>query len=466
MGRELVRVDPLDEAGHRLRIEAHHAAGDRAGAVRAYHECVATLERELGVEPAQATTALHARVLETPANEPPERRQSARTRPGLVGREQEWQQLMAAWRAAEDGSPCRRVGHRGTGDRQDPPGRGAPDVVRRLGSHRRRGAVLRHRRRPRLRRCGVVAAVAGHPGRSGPASCPVSVLELARLLPELGPTGSIQGADDAERRLRLFDAAAAALASPGRPTLLVADDCQWSDQVSQEFIHYLLRQRRSDPLLVVLTARREELDSGHPMTALSDSLAVLDRLTELSLDRLSRDATGEIGSQLAGSRLAERTIEALFADSEGNPLFIVETMRSGWDGRAGQMDMTPRLRAVIDARFHRLSDVAATVLGAIAVVGRPCSARLLAPLCDLDDRSLARGLDELWHRGILSETGSDSYEFSHGKLRDAAYENLSPGGRRARHGVAAEVLAAGGRPGSRCRARSGGRSLRGREPAG
>src|SRR5439155_13690302 len=93
------------------------------------------------------------------------------------------------------------------------------------------------------------------------------------------------------------------------------------------------------------------------------------------------------------------------------------------------------------ARFHVLSEVAAAVLGAAAVVGRPCSANLLALMCDLDDRSLARGLDELWRRGILCETGSDAYEFSHGKLRDAAYENLSPATRRAHHGVVAQLLA-------------------------
>jgi tetratricopeptide (TPR) repeat protein len=266
--------------------------------------------------------------------------------------------------------------------------------------------------------------------------------ELARLLPELGSPGPVDGADDAERRRRLFDAAATALAGASKPTLLVADDCQWSDQVSQEFIHYLIRQRVDAPLLVALTARREELDAGHPMTGLRDALAVLDRLTELPLGRLSREATGEVGSQVAGARLDEAAIETLFADTEGNPLFIVETVRSGWDGSTDSAALSPRLRAVIDARFHRLSEVAATVLGAIAVVGRPCSANLLARLCDLDDRSLARGLDELWHRGILCETGTDAYEFSHGKLRDAAYENLSPATRRTNHGVVAQVLSA------------------------
>jgi DNA-binding SARP family transcriptional activator len=440
VARDLVRVDPLDEVGHQLRIEAHHAAGDRAGAVRAYHECAATFERELGVDPSQATTAAYAAALESPRDAISMHSQPVLTRPGLVGREEEWGRLMAAWQAAEAGPPAVVFV---TGE----PGIGKTRLVDELRMWcARSGAAVGEARSYATEGdlgYGVVVSWLRSPDiRLGLDRVPPGQrAELARLLPELGSSGPVDGTDDADRRQRLFDAAATAFASVGKPSLLVADDCQWSDQVSQEFIHYLVRHHVDAPLLVALTARREELDAGHPMMALRDALAVLDRLIELPLERLSRYATGAIGSQLAGSRLGKDAIETLFADTEGNPLFIVETMRSGWGRRADPVALSPRLRAVIDERFHRLSEVAVTILGAAAVVGRPCSARLLALLCDLDDRSLARGLDELWHRGILSETGSDAYEFSHGKLRDAAYEGLSPATRRAHHGVVARFLA-------------------------
>ncbi len=441
VARDLVRVDPLDEASHRLRIQAHHAAGDRAGAVRAYHECAATLERELGVEPGQVTTAAYAEVLEGPRNGASVVSHLAvPARPGLVGREEEWRRLVTAWRAAEDGPPAVVLV---TGE----PGIGKTRLIDELRTWCARSGVSVGEARSYATEgdlgYGVVVSWLRSPDiRAGLDGLPPGLrAELARLLPELGSPGPADGADDGERRRRLFDAAATALAGASKPTLLVADDCQWSDRVSQEFIHYLIRQRVDAPLLVALTARREDLDAGHPMTGLQDALAVLERLTELQLGRLSREATGEIGSQVAGSRLDEDAIDSLFAYTEGNPLFIVETVRSGWDGSADSAALSPRLRAIIDARFHGLSEVAATVLGAMAVVGRPCSANLLAPLCGLDDRLLARGLDELWRRGILCETDTDAYEFSHGKLREAAYEDLSPATRRSHHGVVAQLLA-------------------------
>ena len=52
------------------------------------------------------------------------------------------------------------------------------------------------------------------------------------------------------------------------------------------------------------------------------------------------------------------------------------------------------------------------------------------------------GVDELWRRGILIESGDDAYEFSHGKLREAAYGAIGPARRRALHEAAAKACIA------------------------
>lgn len=436
--RRLVSADPLDEAAHRLRIEAHHAAGDRASAVRAYHECAATLRHELGVEPGPATVAAYASVIGSDGGRPGA---AVPVRAGLVGRDDEWQWITAAWHAVQHGQPTVVLV---TGE----PGIGKTRLVDELRAWcTQAGATIAEARSYATEgdlAYGVVTAWLRSPDvHSAARRLPDEQrADLARLLPELGPAPPADALDDAERRRRIFDAAVAAIAAMSQPTLLIADDAQWSDRVSQEFVHYLVRQQLPAPLLVALTARREEIDGGHPLTALSDSLAALDRLAELALERLDRDATGALARELTDAPLDDARVDALFAETEGNPLFVVETVRSNADDRSGATAFSPRLRATIQSRFHRLSDVAATVLGAAAVAARPCSAHMLARVCDLDDRSLARGLDELWQRGILRESGVDAYEFTHGKLRDVAYDEVAPATRRAHHGAIAEVLAA------------------------
>ena len=52
-----MQADPLDERTYRFLMRQYDALGDRARALRVYHGCVATLDRELGVLPSAETTA-------------------------------------------------------------------------------------------------------------------------------------------------------------------------------------------------------------------------------------------------------------------------------------------------------------------------------------------------------------------------------------------------------------------------
>ena len=117
----LVALDSLNESHHQLLIRLHAANHDRASALRAYHQCMRVLRREMGVEPGPATLELFERILKAepgasrePTSGSPE---SAAAKPisqlqkvrALVGRTMEWQQLASAWQSAvEDGSASGR----------------------------------------------------------------------------------------------------------------------------------------------------------------------------------------------------------------------------------------------------------------------------------------------------------------------------------------------------------------------
>jgi LuxR family maltose regulon positive regulatory protein len=61
--RALVDVDPLNEGAHRALMTAYARAGRTGHALRQYLECRRTLVEELGIEPAEATSRLQARIL-------------------------------------------------------------------------------------------------------------------------------------------------------------------------------------------------------------------------------------------------------------------------------------------------------------------------------------------------------------------------------------------------------------------
>lgn len=438
-GRELLRCDPLQEDTYRLLMRIHDAAGDRAGAARVYHECVTTLQRELGVDPSAATSVAYATL--TRSDQPNVDTSEQPVQPHgvvLVGRDDEWQQLSGLWRDAESGRAQLVVV---TGE----PGVGKTRLVEELSAWcAHRGAVTAHARSyPTEGELGYGVVIswlhAEGVGAHLRTRSPSDLTALARLLPELDAPGEpvSEALDEAEQRRRLFDAVARALTASGRPTLLVADDAQWCDAQSLALIHYVVRLEPSTPTLVVATVRREELDDSHPLSALLSGLQRIDRASEIPLGRLNRGDTEALARELD---FDTARADDLYAETEGNPLFLVESIRAAREGAGEGPGLTPKLQAVITARLRQCSDAAAEVLAMAATVGRAFTADLVRVASGGDDVTLVRAFDELWRRGVIREHGADGYDFSHGKIRDVVYERLGPATRRRKHLLVAEAL--------------------------
>jgi predicted ATPase len=219
--------------------------------------------------------------------------------------------------------------------------------------------------------------------------------ELTPLLPEHAEASGIgrpQSLSESEQRQRLFDAVARAILASGGPLLLVADDLQWCDRETLQFVHYLLRSEPEAPLLVAASARGEELDPQHPLNDLVTGLQALERLVEIELGRLSRDETSILAERAAGHPLEESEADRLFAETEGNPLFVVEALRAGWHGDGVRQEwITPKVQAVLESRLAQLSAPARDLVGVAAVIGREFTSDLLAAASETDEATLVGG---------------------------------------------------------------------------
>jgi DNA-binding SARP family transcriptional activator len=444
--QRVVDLEPIDEAAVRIQIEAHLALGDRAAALRSYHRYAEVLERDVGVAPGEAIRSIYQQLRAGPIERDEGRGESLPpvTESPFVGRDLELVQLTAAWNTAREGTTHLVLV---TGE----PGIGKSRLALELGKRvRAEGHVVASARAyeaaGRLPWGPVVDLLRSDALRSHIDTLDtVWRAELARLLPELldasEPSGPNQSGDLAQRH-RLFDAVHRAIVVGDRPRLLIIDDLQWCDTETIELIGFVVRSGRTAPVLVVGTVRWEEITEHHPLVGLVDALRHDQAVTTVPLDPLDEASTAALATRLGADETIDRNLAVrLWVETEGNPLFVIETLRAGISSDGEQAVLTPTMRAVLRNRLGQLSDAARQVAEVAAVIGRPFSLGLMVSATGVGENELVDQVDELWRRRIIRDEGL-TYDFSHDKLRAVALELVSPARRRQLHRAVAGAIAA------------------------
>lgn len=274
--------------------------------------------------------------------------------------------------------------------------------------------------------------------------------EVGRVLPGLVETGTEVPDPLVEvwQRRRLFEALARVVLM-GQPMTIVIDDLQWCDRDTLEWLHFLLRFDSQAKLLVIGTARSHDIHTNPALMALLAALRHEERLLELELGPLDEAQTAALVRSMRDAEPSLEELQLLFAETEGNPLFIVEMVREGValkhapaasTAERAAPKLPEKLREMIASRLAQLEPADLELATMAAVIGREFDLELLAHVRRQDEERVLRALDELWRRRIVRETSAGRYDFSHDKLREVAYEGLSLTRRRVLHRYTAEAL--------------------------
>jgi class 3 adenylate cyclase/tetratricopeptide (TPR) repeat protein len=226
-----------------------------------------------------------------------------------------------------------------------------------------------------------------------------------------------------------------------QPLVLVFEDIHWAEEPLLELIEHLVTWVREAPLLVISLARPELLDirpgwGGGRV-----------RATAIELEPLGETESEELVDALVSDgSLSPEDRQAVLAKTEGNPLYLEETVRmleeEGADG-IGRIPDT--LQALIAARIDRLEPDAKALLQRAAVIGRIFWEAALSRLSP-ELESLEQPLDDLRLREFVldeprsSIRGEKAYKFKHVLIREVAYGGLSKSARAEHHARFAEWL--------------------------
>lgn len=487
---------PISEAAHRRLMQARFAAGDKAGALRAYEVSRQALKESLDIEPEPETEALAARIQVEASPRFPRRRTTSAwgaVEAPLVGRSEEFGTLVREYHAArEDGARAVLVaGEAGIGKTRL--------VSEFLAWARAEGAdVLKgaaFEASGRLPYGPVVDALRERVDRE---RAPDDLLgdvwlsELSRLLPEIReryPDLQPPTPDETSARTRLFEAAAnlvAAFAERSETVVFFVDDLQWADAATLDFLRYAARRWAEDasPLLLVANLRAEAFERDPRLvgwwTGISRDLpAVRLALEPLSGEDTMRllgtlvDTAGEDGQ---AARL-ERLGRWLHAETGGQPFFLTETLGAlvergvlvpeptvggpalgvaAFEEEALQNLLPARVHDMIRARIANLGSAATELLSAAAVLGHGgFDFGLTCRVAGLGEDDCLPALDEALASGLLCEVEGDldakglgeaTYAIAHDRIRDVAYTEVGSARRRLFHRRALGILTQEGAP--------------------
>ncbi|HEX6867834.1 MAG TPA: adenylate/guanylate cyclase domain-containing protein, partial [Candidatus Limnocylindrales bacterium] len=231
------------------------------------------------------------------------------------------------------------------------------------------------------------------------------------------------------------------------PRVVVLDDVHWIDTSSVGLLELIVSTAAARSLVLIATMR------PGPLPAWAD----LPHVDRIDLSGLRAPETAQLATIVARAALDAQDARRIHERTQGNPLFIGETVRASIEdgtlelrdgrmslveSRAPQLPLT--LRAVLGARIDGLDPTARDVLGVASVIGIGFRDRELE---DLLERPIPpRTLDRLVDAALVLPVDDGTWRFSHPLVHEAAYAGLLSSRRRRLHARLADRIESGPGP--------------------
>ncbi len=265
-----------------------------------------------------------------------------------------------------------------------------------------------------------------------------------------------------EERFRLFQAVTGFLrnASSAQALCLVLEDLHDADKGTMEMLVHLARNLGGARIMLVGTYRDVEVDRTHPLSAALAELRRVESFQRIPLRGLSPDEVQRMLSNIAGQEVTFVLAEAVYRQTEGNPLFIQEVIRyaaeSGLIRREGDQWVAPSggpesliaqipegLKDVIGRRLTGLSEGCNRVLSVASVIGRDFAVDVLQRVGGITEDELLSALEEAMRVSLIEEMkgGREArYRFTHAFFRQTLYEEMIAPRRLRLHNEVAKAL--------------------------
>ena len=240
--------------------------------------------------------------------------------------------------------------------------------------------------------------------------------------------------DPQQRRQRMLDGVKRLLLreSEVQPVLLVFEDLHWIDAETQTLLDSLVDSLPGSRILLLVSYRPEHRHGWDHKPHYS----------QLRLAPLGPDTAEELLQALLGHDPSLDPVrKLLIARTEGNPLFLEESVRTlveirALEGTRGAYRLVksvetirvpPTVQAILATRIDRLPATEKQLLQAAAVIGKDVPFDLLRAIANVSEDELYRGLARLQAAELVYESRlfpDLEYTFKHALTHEVAYASL------------------------------------------
>jgi tetratricopeptide (TPR) repeat protein/predicted Ser/Thr protein kinase len=243
-------------------------------------------------------------------------------------------------------------------------------------------------------------------------------------------------------------------ASRSRPVVLFLDDLQWADVASIEVLTYLASRLDEMGVLILVTLRPTELLlNKHPFLRVKMDLQSRGVCHELQLDFLGReDIERYLVLEFPDHRFPAAFIELIHKKTEGSPLFMVDLVRhlrdrqmivqlnSHWELAQSIAEVEDELpesvKSMIDRKLDQLENTDRQLLAAASVQGYQFDAAVVAGALEIEPLEVEDRLEaldrvhalvrRLGEREFADTTLTSRYRFVHALYQAALHSSLNP----------------------------------------
>lgn len=251
-------------------------------------------------------------------------------------------------------------------------------------------------------------------------------------------------------RFGMFDAIARFLLRTAEqvPLVLILDNVHWADGASLALLEFLNQALLRSRVLITCTYRDTEIARGGPLIATLGALSGGAVIERCRLGGLDRSAVALLARRMLGSPLQSKIVDTIDAQTDGNPLFVIELLKELVEEQreAGTEPIAVRIpdgvRETIGRRLNRLPDEVNEILRVASVLGRSFEARELAQVAGDEIEVVLGRLHVADAAGLLEcmDEVTQAYRFTHALIRETLYDEIATPERLQLHGRVAETL--------------------------